>query len=133
MALEVWCFKQFVSPEGTRPVEKWYGKKKNLAAKHTLFQLLRIMSRMREWKYPEFRRFTGDRTLVKLGEIRFTVNKTEHRAIGMDGPEQGCYTLLIGCTHKDDVYSPPSAKQTGARRRDMINSGEADAEDFRYF
>jgi hypothetical protein len=75
-------------------------------------ELLNILSRKSEWKYPEFKRLDDG-----LGEIRWKCDKKQHRVIGCSWKNPSGYLLLIGCTHKQEIYDPPDAIQTAGRRR----------------
>lgn len=74
--------------------------------------LLEILGKAREWKYPHFKRLDGG-----LGEIRWQVGNVQHRVIGCVWKSPQGYLLLLGCTHKQRIYSPPDAIATAERRR----------------
>lgn len=89
-----------------------------------LDSILEHMGAMKSWGGKEFKRLSGD-AYQGLGEVRFKDGGMQHRLIGMNGPGEGEYTFLIGCTHKDDVYNPPSAMDTAVDRRKQLESGKA--------
>lgn len=75
-------------------------------------ELLGIMSRTTEWKAPFFKNL-GD----GLGEIRWKSEKKQYRVIGCWWKNPNGYLLLIGCTHKQNIYDPPEAIKTADKRR----------------
>lgn len=74
--------------------------------------LLDILKKKAEWKYPEFKRLEGS-----LGEIRWKCDKVQHRVIGCSWKAPQGYLLLVGCTHKQNIYNPPDAVGTADKRR----------------
>lgn len=47
------------------------------------------------------------------------------RAIGFFGPDEGEFTIVMVCTHKDNVYKPASALKTASSRRNLFAEGAA--------
>lgn len=119
-----WLFRQYQSANGRRPVEDWLSSL-TPEVRQTFATLLRLMAKMARWEAPEFKRLTGNKKLAGLGEIRVSADKP-YRLIGMNGPGEGEYTLLIGCTHKQQVYTPKDAKETANKRRKLVEKGAAD-------
>jgi hypothetical protein len=79
--------------------------------------LLDILSNKTNWTEPEFKRLDDG-----LGEIRWKIDNFQHRTIGCGWKHPPGYLLLIGCTHKQRIYSPPDAINTaGKRRRGIIH------------
>jgi hypothetical protein len=74
--------------------------------------LLDILATTNVWKYPDFVRLDDG-----LGEIRWKFDKKQYRLIGCSWKDPGGYLLLIGCTHKQQVYDPPDAIATADKRR----------------
>ncbi|MGB9429195.1 MAG: hypothetical protein WCC11_04865 [Gammaproteobacteria bacterium] len=81
-----------------------------------LAAILEHLEQSKSWQKPEFKRLSG-KAYKDLGEIRFKADNVQHRIIGMNGPAEGTYTLLIGCTHKDNIYEPPNALVTAVQRK----------------
>lgn len=101
----------------------WY--KQLLSQEQTDFDtLIRILAKTRQWRMPEFRWIKG-RPYAGLGEIRFTSERKQHRVIGFYGPSPREFTMLIGCIHKQNIYNPPNALDTAARRKRAIETGTA--------
>jgi len=74
--------------------------------------LLEVLAKKAEWRFPEFRKLDDG-----LGEIRWKSDKKQHRVIGCSWKNPAGYLLLIGCTHKQNIYNPPDALTTADKRR----------------
>lgn len=57
-------------------------------------------------------------------ELRWTAERVEHRIFGYF-KGTFCFVMLVGCTHKQRVYDPPSAFETMKDRRGKLDKGEA--------
>jgi hypothetical protein len=55
-------------------------------------------------------------------ELRWTVERVEHRIFGYGGP--GVFVMLIGCTHKGKIYDPHDAFKTMRDRKAKIERKE---------
>ncbi len=121
--MSVWTFKDYVSPAGVNDVKGWYAalSKKGRAR---LDAILEHLEASQSWGGQEFKRLSGGK-YQGLGEVRFKDEGIPHRLIGMNGPGKGEYTFLIGCSHKDDRYDPPSALDTAVDRRKLLEAGRA--------
>jgi phage-related protein len=119
-----WLFRQYQSANGRKPVEDWLSSL-TPEVRQTFATLLRNMAKMAHWQYPEFKRLKGNKKLAGLGEIRVSEENKQYRLIGMTGPGKGEYTLLIGCSHKQQVYTPKDAKETANARRKLVEKGAA--------
>ena len=63
-----------------------------------------------------------------LGELRWRSEGKEHRLMGFF---MGAYWYaVIGCTHKQGVYSPTDALNTAKRNKRQIERGEVRTEDY---
>ncbi|MBI3799143.1 MAG: type II toxin-antitoxin system RelE/ParE family toxin [Deltaproteobacteria bacterium] len=118
----VWRFRDYMSRSGRNPIGDWY-KGLSPQAKADFDRLLQILERTREWREPAFKRLQGKK-YRGLGELRWLTERVQYRVIGCNGPGRGEYTLLIGCTHKSQVYNPPNALDTAAQRMKSLQSGE---------
>jgi hypothetical protein len=57
-----------------------------------------------------------------IGELRWTSEDVQHRILGFYG--DGVWYALVGCTHKQGVYSPADALETAVKRKHQIQNGE---------
>jgi hypothetical protein len=71
----------------------------------------------------------ADRKKAKgLGELRWTSERKEHRLLGFF--RSGSWYAVIGCTHKQNIYSPADALATAVRRKDEIQNGEIETVEY---
>jgi hypothetical protein len=84
---------------------------------------LRNLVKKSEWVYPDIKSLAGS-DLNGLQELRWKgVGRVPHRIGGyFSGPDE--FVMLIGWTHKDNVYDPPSAIDSLKDRRRKLNTGE---------
>lgn len=75
-----------------------------------------------DWSEPQAKKLKG---FVEMYEVRFKDRDVQTRALGFFGPAPGVFTITLICTHKANVYTPPSALDTADRRRRQICSGHA--------
>jgi hypothetical protein len=104
-------FLDYLSPAGNNLIAEWYCEV-SVEARAMFDALLEILSKKAEWRMPEFKRLDGG-----LGEIRWQCDKTQHRVIGCRWKAPNGYLLLVGCTHKQQVYKPPDAIALADKRR----------------
>jgi len=63
-------------------------------------------------------------------ELRWRSGRKPYRILGCQSGERD-YTMLVGCTHDGKKYDPPDALETAVRRKKQIESGEAQAHEYR--
>src|SRR5258707_379016 len=101
--------------------------------KADLDTFLRTMAKTSKWARGDIHPLSGDPS-KGLTELRWTSGKVEHRIIGFQLAYTNAglheYLMLIGCTHKQRVYSPPDAIATANDRRKMIASGQATTSEY---
>ena len=81
-------------------------------------EFLKNMRRTRDWKWPDYRARlrNGD----GLGELRWESEGKQQRLLGFFG--DGCWYAVVGCTHKQQVYKPADALETGKRYKKQIEN-----------
>jgi len=81
------------------------------------------MRKTLDWKMPLYKRLRGG-----LGELRWKSQNKQHRLIGffMDN----AWYALVGCTHKQQIYSPPSALEVARTRKAQIEHGEVETKEY---
>src|ERR1035437_6990317 len=57
-----------------------------------------------------------------LGELRWISGKKQHRLLGFFG--DGVWYAVLGCTHKQSIYSPTDALATAVKRKNEIQKVE---------
>lgn len=118
-----WKFIDYCSPAGNNLIEKWYSKLP-IQAQTDFDVTLKLLSITTDWRdLQEFKRLTGKHS--QLGEIRFTSNKVRYRPAGYFGPGASTFTILIGCTKKQNIYDPPHAFDLALKRKGLLEQGKA--------
>ena len=118
---EIWTFFSYVSLAGNCDFEEWT-KVLSVRACTALKTRLDYMKDPALWK-KYYETLKGD-PCKGLGEIKFTAGNVQYRLVGFQRP--GCeFVILIGCTHKQDVYKPRDALTTAATRMREVKNGEA--------
>jgi hypothetical protein len=60
-----------------------------------------------------------------IWELEFLSCNVQYRLLGVFGPGRREATLLIGCYHKQRVYTPANALETARRRKKLLEQGVA--------
>jgi phage-related protein len=117
--MDVWQFMDYISPQGRNMIGHWYDGL--LSRERTDFDsFIRILAKTREWRYPDFKWLKG-RRFRGLGEIRFESEKKAHRVIGYFNLNSRQFVMLIGCFHKQNIYTPANALETAVRRKQFLD------------
>ena len=93
---------------------------------------LKILAKKVEWTRPDIKPLKG-RPYRGLTELRWPSGKIQHRIIGVrlgDVGNQRQYLMLLGCTHKNNVYDPPDALDSAAKNKKKIDAGEATSSEY---
>jgi hypothetical protein len=84
-----------------------------------------VLARQQQWSMPHYKSLPNVQT--GLGEIRWNGSQNRQlRLLGCHVPDQGQYTLFLGCSHKGGRYSPTSALETAASDLRMFQQGIGD-------
>ena len=100
---------------------RWYrGVDDAVQGKHdAIFDFLEV-SHAHLWR-PHTKKINDDIIEVRIhGDV-------QHRLLGFFGPQRGQFTFVLSCNHKQNVYDPPDAKKTAARRKKEIEGERASA------
>ena len=125
----MWKLTQFVSGNDRAAISDWRKSMPRGPFKATLDTFLANMVKLEQWGAPDFKPMTGN--LKGLHELRWKAGRVQHRIIGRLTGEQE-FLMLIGCTHKDDVYDPPSALDTALERDRKIKNQEASISEYEF-
>ena len=117
-----WTFMDYCSAGGNNPISEWYESVLSVQQRADVDALLRVLRNSRIWNVTDFRARIQGRE--GLSEIRLKSERTQIRLIGRQAPGFR-YVLLIGCTHKQQIYDPKSCLDTAERRKKEIDRGEA--------
>jgi hypothetical protein len=104
-----WSFRNYVQVGGKNRVRKWY-LELTVKEQAKLDRLIAVLEQQEYWKFPQYKALSDVR--AGLGEIRWKGDGKQLRLLGWRGPGSGQYTLLLGCSHKGNRYTPTSALET---------------------
>jgi hypothetical protein len=120
MADEIKSVRCYVSPAGNNKIADWYQGLPGQERADT-DEFIKIMRKSQDWSLPNYRpKLTGHKG---LGELRWSSEKKQHRLVGY--LKGGVFYALIGCTHKQQIYSPTNALETADKRKGEIENGSA--------
>jgi len=124
-----WKFFDFVYASGNRnnPIETW---REGLSEDAELLfnNILKDCAKVElPIHWVAFKRYlSGKCKEYKIWELYFVADKRQYRILGNFGPGKKEATLLIGCYHKQDAYTPRDTLDTAYRRASLLARGEAD-------
>ena len=110
----------YVSPAENNKIADWYAGL-TTQEKAAADEFLKDMRKTSDWKMPNYR--PNLKGLKGIGELRWQVGKRQHRLLGFF--ESGAWIALIGCTHKQRVYTSANALETAKRCMSEGKSGQA--------
>ncbi len=88
---------------------------------------LSIMVKMDDWTPPDFKPMR--RELRGFHELRWKAGGVQHRIIGRLTGDR-TFLMLIGCTHKGTVYTPPNALETAIERDRLVRTQGATTSEY---
>jgi len=110
----------YCSPAGNNLIEQWYWDLPE-EAQAEFDVTLKTLSITEDWRgMSEFKVLGGG-----LGEIRFRSGNIQYRPAGYFGPGARCFSIYVGCHKKGEIYKPPDAFDLAAKRRALVQRGEA--------
>ena len=86
-------------------------------------EFIKDMRKTRDWKPPLYKPLGRG-----LGELRWSSNKKQHRLIGFFMGY--AWYAVMGCTHKQRIYSPQNALETAKTRKSEIERGEVETVEY---
>jgi hypothetical protein len=123
-----WMFCDFSPAPGKNPIQDWVDGLSEYAEE----MFWSVLKSNRKVPIPlhwtQLRYLEGEAKEHRLWELRFTADKKKYRVIGIFSPDtRKRAILLIGCSHKQNVYDPPAAIETAITRKKMLENQEATA------
>lgn len=119
---QIWAFRCYRSERGVDEIRAWYERQspkvrgKFLSRLQTLGQF-----QPHQWRAPYFRWLHGE--CEGLGEIRFEVNRVQHRPLGFEG--RGLTFTLVMCAREvNNRFVPRGACGTALARKAEIGDNE---------
>ena len=119
----LWTIRCYVSPEGIDEIRAWYDLQPRKVQAKFLSRLKTLAHlQLEEWKLPLFRWLHGE--CVPLGEVRFEVQKVQHRPLGYRAGDR-TFTLTFCAKEKSNRFVPLSACTVALKRKAEIQDGSA--------
>lgn len=105
-----------VAKDGNGEITRWFVANKGARARFRIrVQHLQKMPRT-DWNATQFHKLADG-----LAEIKWKCGKKQFRAIGFDFA--GSFVMVLGCTHKMNVYDPSECLKTALRIKGEVGNG----------
>src|SRR5215469_12836386 len=117
-----WTIRCYVSEQGVDEIQAWYIRQ-SAKVQGKFLSRLKVLAQLelKDWRLPLFRWLHGD--CVPLGELRFEVQKVQHRPLGYRAGER-VFTLTFCAKEKSNRFVPANACQIALRHKANIESGK---------
>jgi hypothetical protein len=115
----------YLTPAGNNKIADWYNDllPQEKADTDTFIRNMRLT---RDWRMDDYRPRLRDGE--GLGELRWNSCNKKHRLLGFF--KGGYWFAVVGCTHKQQVYSPADALETAKKYKRSIERGEVNTVDY---
>jgi hypothetical protein len=123
----VWTFWDFVSLDGSNPIDDWY-QSLSEEAMSSFDALLKANQKIKlQIHWLGFKGFLKGAKLQdeRIWELQFSADKRQYRVLGKFGDVRKQVILLVGCYHKGNVYTPPDALDLAPKRAKALREGKA--------
>jgi phage-related protein len=113
---------------GTNPIQDWYENDLSEEAQDLFDALLKNISKTEQHtNWTGFRRFLKGEQVQKqrIWELEFRADKRQYRVLCKFGTKRKEIILLMGCYHKQSVYTPADAIDQATKRAKKLSEGEA--------
>jgi len=108
----------YVSPSGRNKITDWYNDL-SPTEQAAADEFLKDIRKLKKWERPNYRTL---KNCNGLGELRWFAEKKQQRLIGFFLGVT--WYAVIGCTHKQRIYSPSECLDTAKTRKKQIERGE---------
>lgn len=107
-------------------VEKWYWALSEDEGQETFQNLLKINSKASiPSQWIGCKMLQGKCKKDGIWEWRFPADDCQQRILGIFGEGRRTAIFLIGCSHKQNVYTPPKCLDTAIKRAREVRDGRA--------
>lgn len=128
----IWKFKTFIKESGNNAINEWYDEQPP-SAKASIRGKLRHLQITEEWvKGVDYKKLKGTREPIIEILIFDKIGKIQYRLFGCFGPGRKNFTLLIGATHKNQVYSPKDCIKTAEKRYKFLLKNKENIDDYEW-
>jgi hypothetical protein len=115
-----WTIRCYVSAKGVDEIRAWYERQPCGVQAKFLSRLTALVGLdVKDWSLPLFRWLRGDG--ASLGELRFEVQKVQHRPLGFRAGER-VFTLTFCATEKSNKFVPSNACAIALARKAEIEN-----------
>ena len=125
----LWHLMEYVSPAGNPAITDWRNDLPTAARKADCDAFLKLHVTVKDWVFPQFRALSG-KDLRGFYELRWKSDGIPHRIGGYLSGRPNEFVMLIGFTHNQKKYDPPSTFETMIKRKKLILGGEASLNEF---
>lgn len=117
--MQKWTFRAFVKPNGDDAFEDWISGLDNVDAEERIRALIKRLSNsdITSWVRPHFDILHGHK---HIHEIIVKTKNRQYRPLGCFGPGPQVFTLLVGASKKEKIWSPPNAIETAEKRYRLV-------------
>lgn len=128
--MKEWTIKVFIKENGKDAFEEWMEEieKRDVDGYERIRAMIRRLSNTKKWDRPVFAMLTGCKP---IGEIIVKTPNKQYRPLGCFGPGPQTFTILIGASKKQKVWSPPDAKETAQKRHKLVFKERRYFDDYR--
>lgn len=119
--MSYWRFLDYCSEAGNNMIEDWY-EGLPTDAQADFDWVIQELAGTEDWR-------DSGRTKPLHGkqrgfvEILFKTSKVQYRPVGCYGPNRREFSLLVGCSKKQRVYTPPDAFDLAVKRWGLLQQG----------
>ncbi len=114
--MKIWSFKVFLKLNGRDTFHGWITSL-DADAEEKIRATIKLLSITKVWSRPHFAKLYGHDNIY---EIIIKGKDKQYRPLGCYGPGPQIFTLLIGASKKDKVWTPPNAKYTAEKRCKLV-------------
>jgi|GEM_PF-1630371 len=116
--MKEWTIKVFVKENGVDAFEEWMEevRKADVEGYEQIRAMIRRLSNTKKWDRPFFSMLKG---CEHICEIIVKTKDKQYRPLGCHGPGPQTFTLLVGASKKQKIWTPQNAKETARRRRKL--------------
>jgi hypothetical protein len=116
-----------VYANGTNPIENWYQADLSEDARWLFDKVIKDTRKIdNPMNWVDFRRhMKGQCKKYSIWEFGFYCDKRQYRILGIYGTSRKHAYLLVGCYHKERIYTPTNALESACTRASLLLRGEA--------
>ena len=111
--------REIVGANGKGVITSWLSSESEARSRfHVRIGHMRLVPQG-DWTYKQYKKL---KNADGVAEIKWEAGKKQWRALGFE--IDGYFLMLIGCTHKQNVYNPPGCVKTAMRLKKEVEEGK---------